>query len=89
MESHPSIDHSFTSKTCFEHILIFILKCGYVQKPDKNILLDSHPLFKHLDKILNWSNKIQFMDLKKLIKNYVDQTTIDMSRGKKILAATL
>ena len=57
----PSIDHLFTSEACFEHVLIFILKSGYVQKPDKDILLDSHLLFKYLNKMLNWSNKIKFI----------------------------
>ena len=39
--------------------------------------------------MLNWSNKIKVMDLKKPITNYADQKTIDTSRVKKMLASTL
>ena len=85
----PSIDHSFTSEACFEHIMIFLLKSGYISKPEHTNLLESHPLFQHLDKMLNWSSNIQFMDLKTPIKNYADQKSIDTSRVKKMLAATL
>lgn len=64
----PSIDHSFTGKVCFEHVIIFILKREFLHKLDNENLLGSHPLIKHLDKMLNLSNNIQFMELKNSIK---------------------
>ena len=62
----PSIDHSFTSEACFEHVTIFILKSQFLHKLDNDNLLESHPLIKHLDKMLIgqtiyslWSLKIR------------------------------
>ena len=85
----PSMDHSFTSEACFEHVMIFILKSEYISRSDQDSLLNSHPLFNHLNKMMIWSKKIQFMDLKQPIENYADQTSINESRVKKMLAATL
>ena len=85
----PSKDHSFTSEACFEHTIIFLLKSGYIDKSDKEYLLQSHPLFQHLNKMMIWSNDIQFMDLKQPKENYAKQTSIDILRVKKMLAATL
>ena len=65
----PSIDHSFTSEACFEHVTIFILKSGFLHKNDNEKLLESHPLIKHLDEMLNWSNNIQFMELRSTTTN--------------------
>ena len=39
--------------------------------------------------MLQWSQKINFMDIKDPIKNYADQKHIDTTRIKKMLAATL
>ena len=39
----PSIDHSFTSEACFEHVMIFILKSEYISRSDQDSLLNSLP----------------------------------------------
>ena len=39
--------------------------------------------------MMTWSNNIHFMDLKQPKENYASQTSIDISRVKKMLAATL
>ena len=69
--------------------MIVILKSGYISKSDEENHLDSHPLLKYLHKMLIWSKKIQFMDLKGHVQNYAEQTYIYKSRVKNMLAATL
>ena len=85
----PSLNHTFTSEATFEHIVIFLLKGGYLLKQDKTNLLITHPLFKHFDTMLNWSNKINFIDIKEPIKDYANQKSINTIRVQKILAAVL
>jgi hypothetical protein len=84
-----SRDHSFTSEASFEQILIFLLKSKYLPDKDKNNVLDTHFLFRHLNKMIDWSKNIDIMDLKQQIKNYSNQEKIDPNRIKKILAASL
>ena len=85
----PSLDHSFKSEACIEHVLVFIFNSGFLPKIDKRCLLDSHPLIEHLHKMLNWSKEVHFIDIKDPISNYADQKCIDNQRIKKLLAATL
>ena len=82
-----SLNHTFTSEATFEHILIFLLRSKYFPNQDENTLLNTHPLFKHLNDTLKWSSCIEFMDLKNPIKNYQDQKTINITRVQKMLAA--
>ena len=84
-----SRDHSFTSEASFEHVLIFLLRSNYLPDKDKNNLLESHVLFNHLNKMIDWSKNIDFMNLKNPIKNYAHQEKINPHRVKKFLAATL
>ena len=65
-----SRDHSFTSEACFEHTVIFLLKTGYLNGIDQRSFLQSHPLILHLEKMLQWSKNIQFIDLKNQSKKY-------------------
>ena len=83
----PSLSHTFTSEATFEHVLIFLLRSGYLPSQDENLLLDTHPLFKHLNDTLKWSSSIEFMDLRNPIENYQDQKTINIARVRKMLAA--
>ena len=53
MFGKPSLDHTFTSEACFEHVLIFILKNKYLSIQDKHTLFSTQPLFYHLQKISN------------------------------------
>ena len=89
MFGKPSQDHTFTSEACFEHVLIFIMKSKYLANQDKQALFNTHPLFYHLHKMLNWSKNIQFTDLKNPIKNYSSQMSINTKRIKQMLAAFL
>ena len=89
MFEKPSQDHTFTSEACFEHVLIFILKNKYLLNQDKQALFSTHPLFYHLHKMLEWSKNIQFTDLKKTIKNYSSQMSINTTRIQQMLAAFL
>ena len=84
----PSSDHAFTRKASFEHILIFALKGSFPLESDKENLLNTHPLIKHFNKMLNWSYNIQFADITNPIKNFATQKSIDMTRVKKLLAVT-
>ena len=79
----PSLNHTFTSEATFEHILIFLLRSKYLPSRDENILLNTHPLFKHLNDTPKWSSCIEFMDLKNPIENYQDQKTINIARVGK------
>ena len=85
----PSLDHTFTSEACFEHVLIFILKNKYLLNQDEQALFSTHPLFYHLHKMLEWSKNIQFTDLKNPIKNYSSQMSINTTRIQQMLAAFL
>ena len=85
----PSLDHSFKSEACIEHVLVFVFNSCFLSDIDKNNMLDSHPLIEHLYKMLNWSKKVNFLDIRKHISNYAKQESIDTQRIKKLLAATL
>ena len=84
-----SLDHTFTSQACMEHILIFILKSGYLSEEDKKSLLDTHKLYEHLDRMLVWSHKIKFQDIKDPADNYSEQKEISFKRVQMMLAAFL
>ena len=49
------LNHSFTSEASFDHIVIHLLKNGLLSSQDRSSLLDCHPLFQHLSKMLKWS----------------------------------
>ena len=85
----PSLDHTFTSEACFEHVLIFILKNKYLSNQDKHALFKVHPLFYHLYKMMNWSKHIQFAELRNPIKNYSKQISINTTRIQQMLAVFL
>ena len=78
-----SRDHSFTSEASFEQILIFLLKSKYLPDKDKNNVLDTHFLFRHLNKMIDWSKNIDIMDLKQPIKNYSNQENSILIELKK------
>lgn len=80
----PSLNHTFTSEASFDHILIFILKEGYLSESNKENLLATHPLYKHLNKMLDWSKNINFLDIRDPIKGYAEQKTIDVTRVQKM-----
>ena len=82
-----SKNHSFTSEGAFEQVLVFILKSGYLQEEDKSSLLGVHVLFDHLNKMMEWSKKIDFLDVRKAYKNWANQSEIDPNRRKQLLAA--
>jgi len=82
------LDHTFTSEASFEHILIFVLKGSFLLESDKENLLNTHPLIKHFNKMLNWSYNIQFADITNPIKKFATQKGIYMTRVKKLLAVT-
>ena len=51
----PSLDHSFKSEACIEHVMVFLFSSGYLPNKDEKNLLDTHPLIENLYKMLNWS----------------------------------
>ena len=67
-----SRNHSFTSEASFEQVLIFVIKGTYLSNEDKNKLLNCHALFKHLNRMIDWSKHIEIMSLKEHIHNYAD-----------------
>ena len=78
------MDQSFTSEACFEHIVVFVLKSKLVSKSDQENILDFHVLFGHLNKVLNWSDKIQFMDLKSLLRITQNKNLLILQELKNI-----
>ena len=85
----PSLDHSFTSEACFEHILIHILKTDVLSLCDTEALLSCHPLFLHLHNMLHWTKRIDFSSLGNPIVNYSEQANISMDRVMQFLASAL
>jgi len=85
----PSLDHSFTSEACFEHILIHILKTDFLSLCDTEALLSYHPLFLHLHNMLHWTKHIDFSSLVNPIDNYSEQANISMDRVMQFLASAL
>ena len=61
-----SNNHSFTVEACFEHTLIHIIKSKYLDEKNLKIILECHPLFKHLYNMLNWAKNIEFSEVRKL-----------------------
>ena len=75
-----SKNHSFTSEASFENILIHIFKSKFLPMTDENNLCSTHVLFSHLKKMIDWSETIDFSDIKEHIPNYALQGKIDTSR---------
>ena len=84
-----SKSHSFTSEASFEQILIFLFKSEYLSVEDEKNIGHSHPLYKHLHKMIHWSKNIDFESIKSHIPNYQDQKSIDPNRVKLFVAALL
>ena len=63
-----SQNHSFTSEASFEQVLLFILKSGYFSTDEKTNLLQTHVLYHHLNNMLDWSKKINFLSIRNPIK---------------------
>ena len=66
----PNLDHSFTSEASFDHIVIHLLKNDLLSSQNISSLLDYHPLFQHLYKMLDWSKTVNFMDIQDPITNF-------------------
>ena len=73
----PSLDHSFKSEACIEHVLVFIFNSGFLSNIDLENLLDSHPLIEHLNKMLTWSKEVDFIDIREPISDYAEQKCIN------------
>ena len=84
-----SRDHSFTSEAAFDQILFFLLKSNCLPKEDKANLLSTNFLYKHLERMTNWSKKVDFMDIRNPILDYANQSQIDVKRRQKMLAALI
>ena len=56
---------------------------------DEKNIGHSHPLYKHLHKMIHWSKNIDFESIKSHIPNYQDQKSIDPNRVKLFVAALL
>ena len=76
----PSLDHSFKSEACIEHVLVFVFDSYFLSDIEKNNLLNTHPLIEHLHKMLSWSKSVDFIDIRKHITNYAKQESIDTQR---------
>ena len=84
----PSSDHTFTSEASFKHVRIFLLKGRFLPESDIENLLNTHPLIRHFNKMIVWSYNIQFADITTPNKEYANQKSINITRVKKLLAAT-
>ena len=66
----PDVDHSFTSETSFDHIVIHLFKSDLLSHQDRYSLLDCHPLYQHLFKTIKWSTTVNFLDIQEPITNF-------------------
>ena len=82
-------DHSFTSEASLENIPIRIFKSKFLPMTDEKNLCSTHVLFTHLRKMIDWSKRIDFSDIKNHIPNYALQDKIDTNKKKRFLAAIL
>ena len=85
----PDLDHSFTSEASFDHIVIHLFKSDLLSHQDRSSLLDCHPLYHHLFKMIKWSTTVNFLDIQEPIANFSEQKTIDPIRVQHFLAAAL
>ena len=73
----PDLDHSFMSDASFEHTLINLFKSGFISSQDRLFLMEYHPLFQVLHKMLLWSRHCDFLTLRDPIDSYSEQKFID------------
>ena len=66
----PDLNHSFTSKVSFDHIVMHLLKICLLSSQERSSLLDCHPLFQHLSKMIKLSKTVKFMDIQDPITNF-------------------
>ena len=52
-------------------------------------MLKLHPLFSHINEMIDWSTNVDISSLSEPITNYAEQKNIDVRRIKKFLAAIL
>ena len=77
------------SEASFEYTLIHLLKSEFLSNQDQISLIECHPLFQYIHKILLWSRHVHFLTLRYPIDNYSEQNIIDPLRVQQFLAAAL
>ena len=85
----PSINHSFTRDTEFDHILVIIYKSGLMGKDSISAVRRCHPLYDHLYKSLLRSSDIDFSSLRDEDENFESQMSIPCTRIVQTLSAAL
>ena len=85
----PSRDHVFTSEATFEHVLIMVLKSGFLSKPQMRSLSNVHPLYNHLILSLQRALQTDFRSICEHNTKWQAQEKIPKISYHKFLAASL
>ena len=85
----PDKNHSFIVEPIFEHILIILLKIGYLETASLDNVKRAHPLFDHLAVTLDRTVQLDFSRIQSPMSNYDKQTEIPMGKVMCITACAL
>ena len=81
----PSLRHSFYNDPVFEHVFIHVILSDYIPPIDLKHLLDVHPLFCHLHKMMSIIDISQIYSLFTPNPHYASQTSIPPIRRIQFL----
>ena len=76
----PSMNHSFTSEKCFDHILFHLQESNMLTTYDIVQTVSSHPSYPNFNNTKCWSKTIEFSSLLTPITSYKTQKIIEESR---------
>lgn len=82
----PRQDASFTQEGCMETSLHLLLSSGYLPDKDRAVLLGTHVLVKHLDKMRRALLTCDFRWIRNIDKNWENQTEISSKKSLAMLA---
>lgn len=84
----PSRDHSFTQEASGETIVFTFLKYGsqYLNNADKESLLNTHPLIKHISKMIKAFQQVDFTPLREYDRDYASRKEIPKERIMMFMA---
>jgi hypothetical protein len=87
----PSSSHSFTGDIEFRHVMLFVLRSGFLSRKDRSTFVRSHPLVKQLSILLQEHRNVDFRPIRgfDMYKDHETETTLNEDRTKFASAALL
>ena len=85
----PSKNHSFTTDTTFDHVLLHLYKSEYLDKETIKNVSSVHPLYEHLHKTISRVINVDFTNISKPDYKYREQTDVTNESVQQFLSAAV